>query len=132
MKRRQKKTSSHSNLQAVVLGAVISCLVILAVCGIGALALSMEWLPESAGMVFAPIAVILAAFVGPLPLMRQMGKRPLPIAYGHMIGMLLILLLLRTILWPETEFGGWAVPVSAVVGATAAGLLGGRKKTRKR
>ena len=132
MKRRQKKTSSQSSLRAGALCAAFSCILILAVCGISDLTMSREWLPESASVVFAPLAVGLATFLGPLPLMRQMGKRPLPIAYGHMLGVLLVLLLLRTILGPETEFGGWVVPVCAVVGATAAGLLGGRRKGRKR
>ena len=132
MKRRQSKTRSHSNLQAGVFGAAVSVIVLLAVAASGALAMRMEWLPESAGMVLAPLAVGLAAFAGPLPLIRKMGKRPLPIAYVHMIGLLLILLLVRTILWHGTEFGGWIVPVSAVIGATLAGILGGRRKTKRR
>lgn len=132
MKRRQNKTHGSSNVQAGALGAAISLAVLLAVSAMGALALSMEWLPESAASIFAPLAVGLAAFLGPLPLIRKVGKRPLPIAYAHMIGVLLALLLVRTIFWHDTEFGSWIVPVCAVVGATAAGLLGGRRKTKRR
>lgn len=132
MKRRQSKTHSSSKVQAGAFGAAISVIVILLICGLGAMALSMEWLPETAAVVFGPLAVGLAALVGPLPLIRQVGKRPLPIAYGHMVGLLLLLLLMKTILWAGTDFGGWAVPVSAVAGATAAGLLGGRRKTKHR
>ena len=132
MKRRQSKQRSPSKIQAGAIGAAISLVVLVLICGIGALALSKEWLPESAGMVFAPLAVGLAALAGPLPLMRSAGKRPLPIAYGHMIGILLLLLLVRTILWSDSEFGGWIVPVSAVAGATLAGFLGGKRKVKRR
>lgn len=132
MKRRQSKTRSHSNVRTGVLGAAIAIVVLLAVCGIGAFAMGMEWLPESSAVVFAPLAVGLAALADPLPLIRQIGRRPLPIAYGYMIAVLLLLLLVRTILWSGSDFGGWTVPLCAVAGATAAGFLGGRRKVKRR
>lgn len=131
MKRRQNKSRTHSAVRTGVLGAAISVIVLLAVCGLGALSISMEWLPESASVVFAPLAVGLAALLGPLPMIRQIGRRPLPIAYGYMVGLLVILLLLRTILWSGSDFGGWSVPLCAVAGSTAAGLLGGQRKVKR-
>ena len=132
MKRRQSKSRSSSNLQTAALGAVISAIVLLSVCAVGALAISMEWLPESSAAVFAPLAVGLSAFLGPLPLIRRLGRRPLPIAYGQMLALLLVLVLLRTILWPGTDFGGWIVPACAVVGAAGAGMAGGHRRGKRR
>ena len=132
MKRRQNKPRQSSNVQAAAWGAAVSAVVLLAVCGLGAMALHWEWLPESALPVFGPLAVGLAAFCGPLPLIHQVGKRPLPMAYCYMLGILLALLLVRTIFWSDSAFSNWTVPACAVAGATAAGFLGGRRKGRRR
>ena len=132
MKRRPSKQRSSSNMQTAALGAAVSLIVLIAVCSLGALALSLEWLPESAAAVFAPLAVGLAAFLGPLPLIHRVGRKALPIAYSYMIGLLLVLLLVRSIVWTDTEFGSWVVPVSGVIGATLAALLSSRKKGKRR
>ena len=131
MTRRGNKLRLQPQLQACLTGALI---VLIALCGTAALSaflISRGWLPHSFTRVAAPLAVLLAALLGPLPLQRSLGRRPLPAAFAFLAGLLAVLALCRLLFWPDGTFGGWAVPAAAIVGATCAGLLGSRRPRRR-
>ena len=129
--RKSRKSSIDPKVRSVVLGVLITVLMLLAIPCTGSILILKEWLPESAAPVLAAAAVFLSAFLGPQPIIRARGSKPLPTAFA-LAGILVIaLFLLRMILWPGSEFRGIAVLLSAAAGAVGAAAVCAKKHTRR-
>ena len=132
MTKRGNKLRLRPRTRAILLSAALALAVLLLTVSLGGLAISKEWLPRSSAAVIGPLAVLLAALLGPIPLQKSIGRRPMPVAYAFLGGLLAVLVAGKLLVWPDAPIGSWTVPAAALAGATAAGLLGSRRPKRRR
>lgn len=114
------------------MGAGLSLLLLLGVSAIGSILILQGHIPEGGVWAVSAIAVLLAAFLGPMPMMGAVGKKPMQVALLHMAALLGLMLLCKLIFWPEAPFGNWAVVGAAVLGAVLAGLVRSKRPRRRR
>ncbi len=133
MKRKTRKSQGRTSpVRAAALGAALSLLALLLISGLGGLLVLKGILPEGSEGITAAAAVLLAAFLGPWPLLRAAGgKRPLPASFLQMGVLLAVLVLCKLIFWPGASFGNWPALIAAPVGASLCGLLAARKPKRR-
>ncbi len=131
-KRSVKKRGAATPAKTAALGLGISFALIVLLAALGALLISKGVFPERGAGIVAAAAVFLAALVGPMPLLRATGKRPLPAAYLHMGLLLIVLAIAKLIFWPGASYGNWASFAAAPVGATICGLLQAQHGKRRR
>ncbi len=126
------KKQGSPQVRAIMIGSGLTVGLILVFSMAGSMMILNGWLPENASGMVAAAAVFIAAFLGPMPLMKSVGKRALPVAYGHMVLLLVLMMLCKLIFWPAAPYGNWAALAAAPAGATAAGLVRTRKPKRHR
>lgn len=131
MSKHEKKRTSNPLRRSAVISFLTGLLCLLGVSAIGALLILKGWLPEQSRAVLAVVAVLLASWLGPIPMMKANGKKRLPIAYTNAGLLLLALLLMKWIAWPKEPFGNWMVVAAAFLGATLSGVLLSRKPRRR-
>ncbi len=117
-------------LRSVLMGGVLAGALSLLLAMLFALLISMEALPEGVEGILAIAAAAVSVFTGAFAAVRAAGKRRLSVAVGAAAVYLLLTLLIRLLCFD----GAWRIgpAAAAVMGALAAGLLGSRKKRRKR
>ncbi len=131
-KRAVKKRSVATPAKTAALGLGISFVLIVLLAALGALLISKGMISEEGSGIVAAAAVFLAAFLGPIPLLRATGKCPLPAAYLHMGMLLVILAIAKLIFWPGDPYGNWASLAAAPAGATICGLLQANRGKHRR
>ena len=117
-------------LRRVLCGAVLAALLALLLSMLCAGLIISEILPIEAAGLITLLTALIAVFVAALVTIRVAGQRSLIVALGVGAVYLLLALLLRLLCFD----GDWsAAPViGTVVGSAAAGLLGARRKKRRK
>ncbi|MCI8525234.1 MAG: hypothetical protein HFF17_04795 [Oscillospiraceae bacterium] len=118
--------------RGIVMGGCLSLLLLLAVPALGSILILRGSIPEGAAWAVSAAAVLLAAFLGPMPIIGAVRKKPMPVALLHMTALLALMLLCKLIFWPEAPFGNWAVVGAALLGAILAGVVRSKQPRRRR
>lgn len=132
MPKRAWNKQANPRTRGIVMGGCLTLLLLLGIPALGSMLILKGSIPESAAWVVSALAVLLAAFAGPMPIMSAVGKKPMPVALAHMTAMLALMLVCKLIFWPEAPFGNWAVVGAAVLGAVLAGLARSKRPRRRR
>lgn len=131
MPKRTSKKQGNPQMRALIVSAILTVLLIVSLAAIGAILIIKGILPANAAPILAAVAVFLATLLGPMPLIKAMGKKPLPVAYVMMAALLVLMLLFKWVCWPTAAYGNWPVLAAAPIGATLSGIAMSRKPKHK-
>ena len=132
MQKRVSKKQRNPIRRAGCISAVLIIALVILLSIAGSVIISAGILPENSANIIAIAVILITAFVGPIPLIKASGQKPLPIAYA-IGGILIILLLLsKLIFWPGVAFGNWGILIAVAVGATLSGFVSARRPKHKR
>lgn len=118
-------------LKSILIGAGISLAGMLVLCGIGAVLLSKEVIPEGAAGIMAWIICGFAALLGCWIAQKKAGSARLPVSLGCAGILLLVMGIVSTLGEDRGELRWYSAAIVAAAAIMAA-LLGAGKGTRRR
>lgn len=135
--KRQAESPANGWLNAMcelLKGGIVALAVTLLILLAGACLISAGVLSESAMGPLVTAACVLGALAGGLLAVRWVGSRPLPVGLGTGLILFLLLLSLGLLLYDSASLaqGGVRLALACACGGALAGVLGSRKKKRKR
>ena len=119
-------------IQPNVLSALITLLLIAVGSLLGGQLILRGWIPENKTAWVAAAVMFLATWIGAIPVISGTAKGKLAASYLNAVVVMVIAIFLKLILFPESMFANWFIPLAAVMGATCAGLVATRKKKVRR
>ena len=118
--------------EACLISAATAAVVLFCTAALSAFLIGRQILPQDSIPAVAAAAVLLAALLGPQPLLRALGRKPMTAALIWLAAFLAVIVAIRMAVWPDSPFGGWLIPAAAAAGAVLGGFLGSRKPRRRR
>jgi len=118
----------------ILKGGVVALAVTLLVLLAGACLISAGVLSESSMGALVTAACVLGALAGGMLAVRWAGSRPLPVGLGTGLILFLLLLSIGLLLYDGASLaqGGVRLALACACGGALAGVLGSRKKKRRR
>lgn len=131
MSKRESKVGGNPMVQSAIVSVMLGVLLMLILSSVGGLLIIQGILPEGAMPFWALATVFIAAFFAPMPLLKAAGKKRLPMAYGVLAILLMLMVVTKWLAWPRDDFSNLWPLVAGFAGATLTGVLGARKPKRK-
>lgn len=119
-------------MQPNVLSALITLLLIVLGALLGGQLILRGWVPESKITWVAAVVMFLATWIGAIPVISGTAKGKLAASYLNAVIIMVAVIILKLIFFPESMFSNWFIPLAAVMGATCAGLVATRRKKIRR
>lgn len=140
MKQKGKRQAEHpasgwlNAMCEVLKGGVVALAVTLLALLVGACLISAGILSENAMGGLVTASCVIGALLGGLLAVRWVGSKPLPVGLGTGAILFLLLLSIGLLLYDGASLaqGGVRLALACACGGALAGVLGSRKKKRKR
>lgn len=131
LKTKTSKKKSNSTFKTVGVSVLITVFILFGTSAIGSTLILKNVISENGTSIIANAAMFLATMIGSLPILKSRSKMGVLMAYLMAAGLLLALLLLKMIAFPETAFSNWFIALSALIGTSLCAVISVPRKKRR-
>lgn len=127
MTRTAKRTGQWKPWQLILRGIAVPLALLLAVAALSGVIAIRQWVPQTGIQYLSYLTAAVFYLLAPLPMIKLIGKYPLPIACGYSILWTALFALFKNTVWPQ---GGGDEGVSLWIVIACAVFLSGLLGTR--